>query len=165
MEDLSTFLACARGDARYESALSTSAGGSGPPGVTDVQPGSSIIEYVFHKRILKQASSALVSQADIRSFADVSHEKQEYVSAGGLKSSSERALWQNVEQLLWLWRADQEFMLGWTINPTQIFCHFLVSEAAALKLYDLNMENTPSQLLLFSQLFLAPLLTGHDQKL
>ena len=33
VKHLLTFLACARGDARYESALSTSAGGSGPPGV------------------------------------------------------------------------------------------------------------------------------------
>ena len=50
MDFLSRFLGCARDvtDARYESCLSTSAGGSGSIGVKDTQAGSSTVTYVFY---------------------------------------------------------------------------------------------------------------------
>ena len=58
-----------------------------------------------------------------RRSSDVSvycHTLSLYCISGELKSNNDAAAFQNLEQLLGLWRPKQKFMLGWTINPISI---------------------------------------------
>ena len=83
MTYLCKLLGCSRKDSRFESSLSTNAGGCGPVGPKDVQAGSSILTHVFAKCKLRSSSpdETSVSIMNVRRFSDVStfdHEKKVY---------------------------------------------------------------------------------------
>ena len=164
MHNLGKFLAqCIRGGAgRYESCHSTNAGGSGPAGDKDMQAGSSIVKYVMSKREMRNSSSNEESLPNgKRRFSDVStydHEKEIYIAAGEVKSSPDMALSQNLEQMLGLWRAKQTFMLGWTINPANLYMRILVRQDHEITLYNVALPNNANSILLLARLYLAAFL-------
>ena len=159
MSHLGTLLAqCIRGN-RYESSHTTKAGGNGPAGVKDMQAGSTIVKYVMIKRTTRNSSGQEESlSSGKRRFSDVStydHTKEMYVVAGELTSEGDKAYSQNLEQMLGLWRARQRFMLGWTINPVNVFIRVLVREGDDLTLYNISLPNTFGSFLLLAKLYLA----------
>ena len=82
-----------------------------------------------------------------------------YIAAGEVKSSSDMAVSQNLEQMLGLWRASQVFMLGWTINPKDVYCHILVRRENKITLYNVKVQNADNDSILFlSNLYLAAIL-------
>lgn len=66
------------------------------------------------------------------------------------------ALSQNLEQMMGLWGAKQTFMLGWTINPNNVYIRLLVrTNETDITLYNIVLSNTHTSLLLLAKLYVA----------
>jgi hypothetical protein len=146
---------------RYESSLTTCAGGSGAASNNDMQAGSCIVTYLTSRRETRNSSSSQQlwqCSSGNRRFSDVStydHEKEMYIIVGEVKSVEDVALSQNLEQMMGLWRAKQKFMLGWTINPANVCARLLVRQDNDITLYNATLPNRYTALLHLSRLYLA----------
>ena len=134
----------------FEPRHSTTSGGRGEFGDKDTQAGSISVAYVYNKRNTRtHAAGEQETQTNFNNkrYSDVSvycHTLSLYCISGELKSNNDAAAFQNLEQLLGLWRPKQKFMLGWTINPTSIIYRLLVRRGEELVLYELKQPNNNS---------------------
>lgn len=99
--------------------------------------------------------------SQIKRYSDVStfdHLNGIYITSGEIKSTLDSADSQNLEQMLGLWRSNQKFMLGWTVNPVHICCRILVKKQAELHLYQLQETNDISGIIFLAELYLASIL-------
>ena len=132
----------------FESSFSTTSGGgggrSGEIGIKDSEAGSASVMYVYKKRTTKSEAEKTVADQKTR-YTDVSvycHTLGLYCICGEIKSDDfDTAESQNVEQLLGLWRPNQKFMLGWTINPKAIIARMLLRSGESLVLYEVQHPN------------------------
>lgn len=163
MDYLATYLglASASTSTRFESSHSTTSGGSGSIGDKDTQAGSSTITPILlSKHATRVARSRFACQSQIKRYSDVStfdHLKGIYTTSGELKSTLDSADFQNLEQMLGLWRSNQNFFLGWTVNPEHIHCRILVKQQG-LHLYQLQETNSIGSIIFLAELYLASIL-------
>ena len=152
---------------RFESSLSTTLGGGGGRtgdiiSIKDSQAGSASVMYVFKKRPTRNEAEKMVVEQKTR-YADVSvycHTLNLYCICGEIKSDEEDiAEGQNMEQLLGLWRPNQKFMLGWTLNPRVISIRLLIRSRDKLVLYEVQYPNDEFGLLNLAKLYMAVFLT------
>ena len=112
------------------------------------------------KKFARGGSRFVCSQ--IRRYSDVStfdHLAGVYVSCGEIKSTLDSANFQNLEQMLGLWRSNQKYMLGWTINPDDIYCRILVRKPEQMvELFQLRVKNNIENVRSLAKLYLASIL-------
>lgn len=90
-----------------------------------------ITTYSINKHDTRLDGPTFVRHAYIKCYSDVStfdHLKGLYITSGEVKSTLDSADFQNLEQMLGLWRSNQKVMLGWSINPVHIHCRILVTK-------------------------------------
>ena len=148
---------------RFESSHSTSTGGKGAIGSKDTQAGSSLVTAVVrNSHRIRGVSSSNVCLSPIKRYSDVStfdHVKRVYILSGELKSLTDSADFQNLEQMLGLWRLNQTFMLGCTVNPSYIHCRILtMQEPTGLWLYQLKCINSLGNIIHLAKLYIASIL-------
>ena len=145
----------------FESSFSTSSGGggggrSGEIGIKDSQTGSASV-YKKRKTRSKESEKTVADQKT--KYSDVSvycHTLGLYCICGEVKSDEDdTAASQNVEQLLGLWRPNQKFILGWTLNPKSIIARLLVRSGERLDLYEVKHPNNVFGLLNLARLYMA----------
>ena len=163
MDHLATYLGFALTStrSRFESSHSTTLGGSGTIGDKETQAGSSTVTTISLSRCDTRVGSRFVC-SQIRRYSDVStfdHLAGVYVSCGEIKSTLDSANFQNLEQMLGLWRSNQKYMLGWTINPDDIYCRILVRKPEQMvELFQLRVKNNIENVRSLAKLYLASIL-------
>lgn len=165
MEYLIRYLGCVFGPTspkfdRFQCMHSTTSGGSGPISEKDTQAGSSKIKRFVLKHDTRAAGPKYVC-TDVKRYSDTStfdHEKQWYIKSGEIKSSNDAASHQNLEQMIGLWRAEQKFILGYTVNPSNIHFRLLVREEDSFYPYTLMVNNTINNLIQLGEVYIAFLL-------
>ena len=99
-----------------------------------------------------------VRHSHIKHYSDVStfdHANGIYIASGEVNSTRDSANFQNLERMLGLWRSNQKFILGWSINLVHIHCRI---KWAVLHLYQLQETNDISGIPCLAELYLASIL-------